>query len=262
MHLSRLLACGLALFCITSTASAFEMASSLGVGWWQYEENLNATPGNAASPLHSRAHGWGIIPALELSQVTDSWIGGLSVKGLLPLNRTNERWTLPGSVQTNSLDVLELDAGISLAYTWRNIRFGGWVDYVRHEQKRRDFFVNGIRKTVAGEPVRELVQSSWIGIKGSYRLFSSRLTLLGSAGWPVYAHMTNTSIGNKIFSHVSGYRWRVGGDWRISGGMGEMETVVSASYQLRYLAGESPEKTPSWPANTWQQANLGLTARW
>jgi len=263
MYLSRLLLCmAVMLMIMPGQADAIEFEPSLGIGWWQYEESLTAIPGNAASPLDSKAHGWGLVPALAFSQDMGAGVGTISVRGLVPFASTDERWVLPGSIQNNRLNVRELDSTVSFMYTWRNVQFGGWADYLWHEQKRKAFFVNGTRKVVAGEPVRELVRSSWVGIKGTYEGLLSRLILRASAGWPVYVRVTNTNIANTAFSHVSGYRWGIGGSWSISGGMEKVQIALSISYQLRYLAGESPEQTPSWPTNRWQSANAGVSVRW
>ena len=250
--------------CLPSWLLAGELKLNLAPVWWQYEELSGKQAGFNSTPLHSVARGYALqVGATSSLEVSPQWYVALGWKGMLPMNQATERWQLGNGVQKNDLQVIQSDFKIALNRQWQDVQTGVFLAYQWHQQSRKQFVKNGLRTVVTGEPIKETVQSTWLGLSVQSGNDMGEVHL--EAGLPVWVYTTNDLIRGS-FRKRTGFRIQASGEmhlpWQWFDGV---ETSLTGNYSYRELGGEvlkTLNQTWLWPKNRWQMASLGLAFAW
>jgi len=246
---------------MSSWLVAGELKLNMAPVWWQYEELSGKHAGFNSTPLHSVARGYAVQVGVDSSlAVSPQWCVELGWKGMLPVNQATEHWQFGNGVQRNDLKVTQSDFKIALNRQWQGVQTGVFLAYQWHEQSRKLFVVNGVRAVAAGEPIKETVQSTWLGLSVQSGNDMGHFHL--EAGLPVWVYATNDLISGS-FRKRTGFRIQASGEMRLPWQWLEgVEISLTGNYSYRELGGEVLNQTLLWPKNRWQTVSLGLALAW
>ena len=249
-------------FIMTKPDSAQAEGITIGFSpvWWQYQESSEQRIGYPKTPFASSVSGLG----MELDMEGDIQIGnGLhflsSWSYLLPVSQSTETWTQLAGIQTNNFQATETEFRTSLMRDFEGWEMGVWVSYMLHIQERQNFFLNGVRSIVVGEPIREYVQVSWIGLNFRTDL-GEGIEISWDAAMPISVRTTNDLVAD-TFTRRSGYRMGANASWSLGEQADSDYWSASLGYKYRQL-GNDLGRTALWPKNTWQALSLNLSYTW
>lgn len=227
--------------------------------WWQYEESSEQRAGFPSSPFQSKANGHALaFKSMIQYDLNRQWLIEGSWRGLFSTGTITEQWQLNGGNQRNQLAISQSEFQAGLLRKLAGLQIGAWTSYQWHQQSRKQFISNGVPVLLAGEPIKETVQTAWAGIALRYDIddwffaFDSAL--------PIWVYTTNDLV-SEAFKKRSGYRISLRMKrtlpWRIA----NTETAVTAAYHYRVL-GNDLKTTALWPKNSWTAFSLGLSLIW
>jgi len=243
-----------------SHAFAFELDVQLEKTMWSYEEYAKDVTGFELQ-LPSLAESQGNLLKLRISSDRDAdWFFALSYAQMLSTEKAEEVW---GIFQTNALNIDQEDTRVDVQYRMLGARFGLWYAKRIQTQQRDTFYVNKVLTAVAGEPVPEVLTSTWAGLSltsvgGNEGQFEARIDV----AQPLDVLVTNPFF-TKPFTKKDGLRAGVHFRWTLpkqAVGVSGLNVTLRQEYQE--LGGEQPSTGGFWPYNRWRMTSLGLLYAW
>lgn len=238
-------------------AATFEVG--LTPVWWQYQEQSEQRAGMASTPFQSKANGYALAAESIIQyDMNRQWLIEGSWRGLFSTGTITEQWQLNGGNQRNQLAINQSEFQVGLLRKLATLQIGAWTSYQWHEQSRKQFISNGVPVLLAGEPIKEAVQTVWAGVTLRYDIDDWFFTF--DSALPIWVYTTNDLV-SKAFKKRSGYRITLRMKRTLPWHIAKAETAVTAAYQYRVL-GNDLKTTALWPKNSWTAFSLGLSLIW
>ncbi len=248
----------LLLFCFAShqaMAMAFDVQAERV--WWRYQEDKKD---QSYPQLPGKANGHGALLKLRLSSQRDQdWFWAISAARMQSLFAATETWQ---NQQVNDLNITQQDIRLDAQYRMLGAHFGMWLAAREQRQRREHFVVAGAPVVVAGEPIDEVVRSTWAGLSltsvgGNMGQFETRI----DAALALRMEVTNPLFATP-FTKKDGYRTGIHFRWRLpKSEVGVQGLHITLRYEYQEIGGEKTN-AGFWPNNRWQMASLGLLYAW